>query len=301
MLEDPSYTPTLQYRFADNTGNWKWIESTMSNLLADPNVEAIVINFRDISDRKQSEKELRELNNELDTRVQQRTTELEAAIKELETFSYSVSHDLKAPLRHINGFLEIFLEKTSANFTEEELGYLKNISRSASEMGLLIDAILSFSRLNQAELRKTRIQSSVMVRQVINFFEPEIQNRQITFHVEPLHDVQGDEGLIRQVWTNLISNAIKYTGKKSEAIIEIGSFSTPTETAFFVKDNGAGFNMKYVHKLFGVFQRLHKSREFDGIGIGLANVNRIVKRHGGHCRAEGEQDKGATFHFSIPD
>ncbi|MEI7725501.1 MAG: PAS domain S-box protein [Bacteroidota bacterium] len=260
-----------------------------------------VTSLSDISAQKKAENEIIALNKELDQRVKLRTAELETAIKELETFSYSISHDLKAPLRHITGFLGLFLENKSTKLTEEELGYLNNISGSAVEMGQLIDAILSFSRLSQAELRKTNIHSAYMVQQVIGFFQPEIQNRNITFHVESLPDIEGDEGLIRQVWTNLISNAIKYTSKLDEAVIEIGSSSADGLTTFFIKDNGAGFNMKYVEKLFKVFQRLHKSRDFEGVGIGLANVNRIITRHGGHCRAEGEPDKGAVFYFTLPD
>ena len=138
-----------------------------------------------------------------------------------------------------------------------------------------------------------------MVQQVIKFFGPDIQNRIITFKVASLPDIKGDEGLLRQVWINLVSNAIKYSMKKPEAIIEIGSFSGDNEDTFFVKDNGAGFNMKYAEKLFSVFKRLHKTSDFEGIGIGLANVNRIITRHGGRCRAEGEVDKGATFYFTI--
>lgn len=251
--------------------------------------------------RKETELKLLGLNIELENRVKQRTKELEASNAELETFSYSVSHDLKAPLRHINGFIGLFIENKSTSFNEEELGYLKKITDAATEMALLIDALLSFSRLNMTELKKTNINSSAMVQQVIKFFEPDLQNRKITFNVAPLPEIQGDQGLIRQVWTNFLANAIKYTGKKPEAVIDIGFTETSTETTFFIKDNGAGFNMKYAEKLFGVFQRLHKSRDFEGIGIGLANVSRIVKRHGGQCRAEGEADQGATFYFSVPN
>ncbi|MEI7896240.1 MAG: PAS domain S-box protein [bacterium] len=256
---------------------------------------------QDITERKESEIKILELNLDLELRVKQRTSELEAANKEMEAFSYSVSHDLKTPLRHITGLIGLFRGIKSKELNDEELGYLEIIASSASDMGKLIDAILSFSRLSSYELQKKRIISAEMVPQVIAFFNPEIQNRKITFHIEPLPDVYADEDLIRQVWINLISNAIKYTMKKPEAEIEIGSTSSGNEITFFVKDNGAGFNVKYAEKLFGVFQRLHKSSDFEGVGIGLANVNRIVKRHGGHCRAEGEPDKGATFYFSLPE
>ncbi len=253
----------------------------------------------DITARKQAEKEILSLNEELDHRVRMRTAELEAANKELESFSYSVSHDLKAPLRHITGLTDLILENKISALDVEVQEYLKNISVAAHGMGQLVDAILSFSKLNTAELRKTRIRSSEMVHKVIKYLGNEMKDRNIRLSVEPLPDMMGDEGLIRQVWTNLISNAIKYTGKKAEAIIEIGSRSTENETTFFIRDNGAGFNMKHVGKLFGVFHRLHNSKDFEGIGIGLANVNRIISRHGGHCSAEGETDAGATFYFTM--
>ena len=254
----------------------------------------------DLTERKLAEEKILELNRDLELRVHQRTAELEAAIKELETFSYSVSHDLKAPLRHISGLINILLEDKSKIMTSEGLGYLDIISASASDMGKLIDGILNFSRLNAIELQKKRICSSEMVQEAIKFFDSDIQNRIITFKVTQLPDIFGDEELLRQVWINLISNAIKYTMKKQEAIIEIGSVSGDGEETFFVKDNGAGFNMKHADKLFGVFKRLHLTRDFEGVGIGLANVNRIVTRHGGHCRAEGEVDTGAVFYFTLP-
>ncbi len=301
IMVNPVRILTLEYRFRHQNGSWIWIESTFKNLLMEPSVGAIVINFRNISERKIAENQIRELNQELDQRVKQRTSELEEVNRELETFSYSVSHDLKAPLRHIRGFIDLIMNNQSTELTEEKIGYLQRISSSAFEMAQLIDALLSFSRLNQAELRKSRIQSAPMVQKVIKFFEPELQNRSITFQIESLPDVYGDEELIRQVWTNLISNAIKYTGKKPEALIHIGSASNGNETTFFIKDNGAGFPMKYTEKLFGVFQRLHKTRDFEGVGIGLANVKRIIGRHGGRCGAEGEQEVGATFYFSLPN
>jgi PAS domain S-box-containing protein len=273
-----------------------------SNAIMDENKN--IIGFlgiqRNITDRKLAEEKILELNRDLELRVRQRTSELEAVNKELETFSYSVSHDLKAPLRHISGFIGLFLESKSTELTAEELGYLEVISSSANDMGKLIDGILNFSRLNAIELQKVRIRSSDMVQQVIKFFETDIQNRRITFDVTALPDINGDAALLRQVWINLISNAIKYTIKKPEALIEIGSFSSAGEDTFFVKDNGAGFNMTHAEKLFGVFKRLHKTSDFEGVGIGLANVNRIITRHGGHCRGEGEVGQGAKFYFSLP-
>ncbi len=253
-----------------------------------------------LEDQRRTQQEINTLNAELEHRVEQRTEQLEAANKELEAFSYSVSHDLRAPLRHINGFISLFLENKKTAITEEELGYLNIVSNSAKEMGDLIDALLSFSRLNRAEIQKTLIDSSSMISQLQEMFTEEFKSRKIEIQVNKLPFIYGDYQLIKQVWMNLLSNAIKYTSKKDVAKIEIGCLENDSEIVFFVKDNGAGFNMKYGDKLFGVFQRLHKPRDFEGIGIGLANVNRIITRHGGRCWAEGELGQGAAFYFSLP-
>jgi signal transduction histidine kinase/CheY-like chemotaxis protein len=221
--------------------------------------------------------------------------------KELEAFSYSVSHDLRAPLRHIGGFVDLLIKNNSAQLDEQGLRYLKIISESSIGMGNLIDALLSFSRFSRTELQQTKINSKNIVACVLKSFSNEIEGRNIEINVKDLPDAMGDESLINQVWVNLISNALKYSRKKEKAVIEIGGRIENDQTVFYIKDNGAGFDMKYIDKLFGVFQRLHKAKDFEGIGIGLANVNRIVVRHGGKCWAVGEVDKGATFFFSNPN
>jgi len=224
----------------------------------------------------------------------------EAANKELEAFSYSVSHDLRAPLRHIGGFVDLLIKNNSAQLDEKGLRYLNIISESYNEMGNLIDALLTFSRFSRAELQRTKIDSKSLINSVIKTFSDEIAGRNVEINVSDLPDTMGDETLINQVWVNLISNALKYSRNKEKTVIDIGAKIENDQTIFYVRDNGAGFDMKYADKLFGVFQRLHKARDFEGIGIGLANVNRIIVRHGGRCWAESEVGKGATFFFSKP-
>jgi light-regulated signal transduction histidine kinase (bacteriophytochrome) len=224
----------------------------------------------------------------------------EAANKELEAFSYSVSHDLRAPLRHIGGFVELLIKNNSEQLDSAGIRYLNIIADSSHEMGELIDALLTFSRLSRTELIRTNINSTELVNRALKTFNTDLEGRDVEFIVHKLPDAMGDETLIYQVWINLISNAIKYSRKQEKAIIEIGSKLENKNIVFYVKDNGVGFDMKYADKLFGVFQRLHKAKDFEGVGIGLANVKRIVVRHGGKCWAESEVGKGATFYFSKP-
>jgi len=232
--------------------------------------------------------------------LKKKTEYLELANKELEAFSYSVSHDLRAPLRHIGGFIDLLMKGNSAQLDETGIRYLNIISESSNEMGKLIDALLKFSRLGRTELQKTEFNCRNLVIRVFNTFDVEMKGRKVEINLSDLPDIKGDESLINQVWVNLISNALKYTRNREITLIEIGGETDKGETIFHIKDNGVGFDMKYAGQLFGVFQRMHKATDFEGVGIGLANVNRIVMKHGGKCWAESEVDKGATFFFSLP-
>jgi PAS domain S-box-containing protein len=244
---------------------------------------------RDITARKRAEEALA-----------RKKDELEAANKELEAFSYSVSHDLRAPLRHIDGFSQL-LSKHAGTLDEKGRRYLNTISASTKQMGMLIDDLLHFSRIGRTELHPMPVDLDDLIQDVLRDFQSEGQVRPITWVVGSLPKVQGDRAMLRQVFSNLVGNAVKYTGTRPAPKIEIGTCTGKTgETLIFIRDNGVGFDMQYAHKLFGVFQRLHRSEDFEGTGIGLANVKRIVARHGGHVWGEGIVDQGATFYLWLP-
>ncbi|MBU6400198.1 MAG: HAMP domain-containing protein [Verrucomicrobia bacterium] len=244
--------------------------------------------------------EIARINAELEQRIRDRTTQLEAANQELEAFCYSVSHDLRAPLRHVAGFVNLLRDSSRDRLPPEGRRYLEIIADAARQMGQLIDDLLVFSRMGRGELKREPIDLGALAQETLQSLESETAGRNIQWRLAPLPTVAGDRAMLRQVFANLLANGIKYTGPRDPAEIEVGATNGGGEVIVHVRDNGVGFDMAYADKLFGVFQRLHTDEEFEGTGIGLANVRRIISRHGGRTWAEGKVGVGAAFYFSLP-
>lgn len=283
------------------TARSAWIEVT-AHPLKDETGKIVggVAAIHDITERTISEVKIRRLNDELEFRVRQRTAQLEETNKELESFTYSVAHDLRAPLRHISGFAQILVEDFSPSLDSALQQYLLRIQQGTRRMGLLVDELLSLAQVGRKSLVLQWTDLTVMSKKIIDDFKPTYQGRDVQFTVRELPSAQCDSTLIKGVLQNLISNAIKYTRTREKAVIEIGHETFEGQAAIFVRDNGVGFNMKYAGKLFGIFQRLHSNEDFEGTGVGLATVQRIIQKHGGRVWAEAEPDHGATFYFSLP-
>ncbi len=287
-------TVNFENRFRCRDGSWRWFAW---NARATVPQQLIYAAGRDITERKRAQAQITQLNADL----QNRATQLESANKELEAFSYSVSHDLRAPLRHIDGFVKLLTKQASEKLDERGRRYLDIIADSARQMGTLIDDLLVFSRMSRTELRHARVSLDALVHEAIHGLQGEMKERPIRWKIAPLPEVEADPAMLRQVWVNLIANAVKYSRPRNPAEIEIGCNLDNGELVFFVRDNGVGFDMQYAHKLFGVFQRLHRAEEFEGTGIGLANVRRIVHRHGGRTWAEGKTGRWRDFFLFPPE
>jgi PAS domain S-box-containing protein len=285
---------TFENRYRCRDGSYRWLQW---NLIPVHGRELLYASARDITEQKATDAKVRALNEELEQRV----GELGALTQELEAFSYSVSHDLRAPLRHVTGFTTLLERSARDRLVEKEARYVRTIVDAATRMGRLIDDLLAFSRMGRTPVRRQRVALNELVRDAQADLSRPAGSPEIAWIVPPLPEVDADPALLRQVFVNLLSNAAKYSGSQPQPAIEVGvSWAQPDETVIFVRDNGVGFDMQYVDKLFGVFQRLHSSDAFEGTGIGLANVRRIIHRHGGRVWAEGTVDAGATFYFSLP-
>lgn len=274
------------------------VESRMT-LIREPGRSYVLEANRDITARKQVEEEIQRLNADLERRVAKRTSELAAANKELEAFSYSVSHDLRAPLRAVNGFAGIVLEDFGPQLPEEAVRYLQRICEGGKRMGELIDDLLAFSRLGRQPIHREIVDNAQLVKAALEDLKPQQNGRRIEWRISDLPSCEADPALFKQVWINLLANAIKYSRERNPAVIEVGSRQENGEAVFFVKDNGAGFDMQYANKLFGVFQRLHRNDEFEGTGVGLAIVHRVIVRHGGRVWADAAVGRGAAFYFTV--
>src|SRR5688500_7636191 len=251
---------------------------------------------QEVSERVRIAEQVSELNNAL----RQKNDDLLAANSDLEAFCHSVSHDLRMPLRHIHSYISILEASASSKLNSEERRHVSTVQKAALRMTRLIDDLLAFSRIGRAAMHRQRIRMTELIEETFQDLAPDLTNRRIDWQRHAIPDTMGDPQLLKQVWVNLLANAVKYTRPRDPAIIEIGAEEAENEIIYYVKDNGVGFNMQYADRLFGVFQRLHTEKDFEGTGVGLANVRRIVQRHGGRTWAEGAEGRGATVYFSLP-
>ncbi len=299
VVNSPGVPFTTQYRFLHKNGNYVWIEGTITNMLHDETINGFIANYRNIDERKNAEAKIAAFNESLEKKVKERTTELIEVNQELESFSYTVSHDLQAPLRATIGFAKILLSDYKHQLDEEGRRFLQIICDSSTRMSCLIRDLLDFSKLGKEDLTKKPVDMNYILRGVLDEIKFTTAERPFKFIVANAAENNCDPHLIKQVWLNLIGNAVKYSGKKQAPVIEVGSKIEDNEVVYYVKDNGAGFDMRYADKLFHVFKRMHNYDEFEGTGVGLATVHRIVTRHGGRIWAEAKPGEGAAFYFTL--
>jgi PAS domain S-box-containing protein len=299
LIEGEKALYPVEYVFMQMDGTMLDVE-VMATQLGQKGLPVIQLIFVDITQRKKAENEIKRLNADLESRIEERTAQLTETNKDLEAYSYSISHDLRAPLRAIDGFARFLMEDYSNMLDEHGIGIVELIRQNSKRMGQLIDDLLKFSKLSNTQIKFSKVPMNTIVHEVYRELTETTSGRIINFHCDNLADAIGDESMIRQVWTNLISNSIKYSSGRDCAKIYVTSSIKNDMIVYSIQDNGVGFNMQYYDKLFEVFRRLHSIREFEGTGVGLAIVKRVIQRQGGKVWAEGEPDKGAKFYFSLP-